>query len=105
MKRFISTIFAIFLILLFFAPIPGASIFLVFGLSILICSSLPFALWLQRQRVKYERVNKGFIYLEEKLSRRWTENLLTTRPGADPRAYFSKETANKDSNVVEEKHE
>ena len=89
MIKFVTRIFAVFLILLFLTPLPGGSLTLALGVSMLICSSLPFALWVQRMRTNYSKINKSFKWLEEKLGEKWARVLLITRPEADPRVHFN----------------
>ena len=88
MPRLLWRIIAIILIALFFTPLPGGFIFLARGLSILICASLPFALWVQSCRRQFTAVNNAFTWLENKLGERWARSLMFTRPDADPREHF-----------------
>ena len=88
MPKLIWRIIAIVLIALFFTPLPGGFIFLALGLSILICASLPFALWVQACRRRFKSVNKAFAWLENKLGERRGRGLMFTRPDADPREHF-----------------
>lgn len=89
-KLFWMTI-AIGLMLLFLTPLPGGLIYLSTGLSLLICTSLPFALFLQGVRRRHGRVNSGFVWIETKLGDRLAKNLLYTRPDADPRKHFARQ--------------
>ena len=86
--RFILRIVAVLLILLFFTPIPGGSIGLAVGLSILVCVSLPFALFLQGVRRRFKPINKMLTAIEDRLGERWARGLMFTRPDADPREHF-----------------
>ncbi len=88
MCKLIWRIIAIILIALFFTPFPGGTLSLAIGLSILICASLPFALWIQACRRRFNFVNKAFTWIEGKLGERWAGSLMVTRPDADPSVYF-----------------
>jgi hypothetical protein len=89
MSRFVRTGLGVVLILLFFTPIPGGAIFLASGLSILICSSLPFALFVQSLRRRFRLVDAAFQWVEKKLGERWASGMMHTRPDADPRDHFA----------------
>ncbi len=86
--RFVMQIFAVLLILTFFTPLPGGSIGLAIGLSILVCVSLPFALFLQGARRRFGLFNKMLTAIENRLGERWARGLMFTRPEADPREHF-----------------
>ena len=83
-KRFLQIV-AVFLILAFFLPLPGTSIPLAIGLSMLVCTSLPFAIFIQRCRRRFAWFNKGLTWIENKMGERWASGLMFTRPDADPR--------------------
>ena len=53
LPRFFWKVIGILLILSFFLPIPTGTLRLAIGLSILICSSLPFALFMQVARKRF----------------------------------------------------
>jgi len=78
------------LLLSYLTPIPFGTIRLALGLSILVCASLPFALFVQSRRRKYAWLNRAMTWLEEKLGQRWAGNLMWTRPENDPREHFAK---------------
>ena len=86
--RLVMQIFAVFLILMFFTPFPGGTLGLAAGLSILVCVSLPFALFLQGLRGRFSRFNQLLYWVENRMGERWTRGLRFTRPDADPRAHF-----------------
>ncbi len=88
MPKLIWRIIAIMMITLFFTPFPGGFIFLAMGLSILICASQPFALWIQACRRRFKLVNKTLSGIENRLGERWAASLMVTRPNADPREIF-----------------
>ena len=89
MIKFLRTIFAVVMILLFFTPIPGSTIFLAIGLSLLVCTSLPFALLVHRLRKRFTMFNGGLQWVEQKLGKRWASGMMTTRPDANPRDHFA----------------
>jgi len=96
------------LVLSYFVPIPFGSMRLVAGLSILVCASLPFALFVQASRRKYGWLNRPLTWMENKLGERWAGNLMVTRPENDPRTHFSDSTPSaaspqSDDNVRREK--
>ena len=88
MYKTLYRIIAIFLILLFFLPLPGGTLYFAIGLSMLICSSRPFALWLQRLRRNYLKINKVFLWLENKIGEKWAGSLIITRPESDLSLHF-----------------
>lgn len=86
-KFFLKFIGAV-LVLSYFVPIPFGSLRLVVGLSILVCASLPFALFVQANRRKFSWINRPLTWMEDKLGERWAGNLMVTRPENDPRTHF-----------------
>ena len=88
MPRFVMQIFAVLLILTFFTPFPGGTLGLAAGLSILVCVSLPFALFLQGCRRRFSRFNKLLTWVENRIGERFARGLMYTRPDADPREHF-----------------
>lgn len=88
MFRFFRTVFAVVMIVLFFTPIPGSTIFLAIGLSILVCTSLPFALFVQRLRKRFRLFDGSLRWVENRLGEKWSAGMMSTRPGADPRAHI-----------------
>ena len=88
MPRFVLQIIGIVLILFFFTPFPGGTLALAAGLSILVCTSLPFALFLQRVRRRFSLFNTVLTWVENKLGERWAGGLMFTRLDADPRDHF-----------------
>ena len=85
--KFVWKIIAVVLILFFFTPLPGGTIALATGLSILVCSSLPFALFVQGCRRRFSFFNKALEWIENKLGERFAGGLMVTRPDADPRKH------------------
>ena len=81
-------IFAVLLIFTFFTPFPGGTLGLAAGLSILVCVSLPFALFLQGARRRFSRFNKLLMWVENRIGKRFARGLMYTRPDADPREHF-----------------
>ena len=88
MPKFIWKIIGIVLVLSFLTPLPGGTFLSALGLSILICSSLNFALWVQARRQNNAWLNRGFMWMERKLGNRWSGDLKSTRPDADLRDKF-----------------
>ena len=88
LPKFLWTIIGILLLLSYFVPIPLGTIRLAAGLSILVCASLPFALFLQGCRRKFGWFNRLLTWIEDKLGERWAGNLMVTRPENDPRIHF-----------------
>lgn len=85
--RFVWKLIGVLLILFFFTPLPGGTIALAVGLSILVCNSLPFALFIQACRRRMSLFNKALTWVENKLGDRWASGLMYTRPDADPREH------------------
>ncbi len=85
--KWLMQVVAVFLILLFFTPLPGGTVALAIGLSILVCTSLPFALFIQACRRRFAAFNKGLKWVEDKMGERWAGGLMYTRPDADPREH------------------
>ena len=94
LPKFFWKIIGALLLLSYFLPIPFGTIRLALGLSILVCASLPFALFVQRGRRKFGWLNSALVWMEDKLGERWAGNLMLTRPENDPRIHF---TANTDT--------
>lgn len=88
MSKFIWQIIGVVLILFFFTPFPGGTLGLAAGMSILVCASLPFALFVQGCRRRFNFVNMAFTWVEDKLGKRWAGGLMSTRPEADVREHF-----------------
>ena len=89
LPRFFWKLVGVLLILSFFIPIPTGLLRVAIGLSILICSSLPFALFLQGCRKRFERFNRLITWIEEKLGEKMTSGIRFTRPENDPRDHFT----------------
>lgn len=89
LPRFFWQVIAILLILSFFVPIPTGLLRVATGLSILVCSSLPFALFLQGCRRRFRRFNGVITWIENKLGERLTSGIRFTRPENDPREHFA----------------
>jgi len=90
------------LLLSYFTPIPFGTLRLVLGLSILVCASLRFALFVQGCRRRFSWLNRLLVWMEDKLGERWAGNLMLTRPENDPRAHFSGE-AKVDNSQLDDK--
>lgn len=78
------------MVLTIFLPIPGVIFVSAAGLSLLICSSLAFALFLQSARRKYSIFNRAMLWVESKLGEKLSSNLRVTRLDSDPRNHFSR---------------
>ena len=91
MPKIIWQFIAVLLILYFFTPLPGGTLTMAAGMSILVCSSLPFALFLQGCRRRFGFFNRLLEWVENKLGKRWAQGLMYTRPDADPRDHFASE--------------
>ena len=85
--KFVWKIIAVVLILFFFTPFPGGTVTLAIGLSILVCTSLPFALFLQACRRRFRWFNSALTWVENKMGERFARGLMYTRPDADPREH------------------
>ena len=94
--KFFLKIIGVLLVLSFFLPLPGGTIRVAVGLSILVCASLPFALAVQAGRRKFDWFNRPMTWMEDKLGERWAGNLMVTRPENDPRTHFAGDDQNKD---------
>lgn len=88
LPRFFWKAIGILLILSFFIPIPTGLLRVAIGLSILVCSSLPFALLMQTVRKKFEWFNNLITWIENKLGEKMTRGIRFTRPENDPREHF-----------------
>ena len=89
LPKFFWMIIGVLLLLSYFVPIPFGTIRVALGLSILVCASLPFALFVQGCRRKFGWLNRAMMWMEDKLGERWAGNLMVTRPENDPRTHFS----------------
>ena len=92
LPKFFWKAIGVLLILSFFLPIPTGMLRVAIGLSILVCSSLPFALLMQSVRRKFEWFNNLITWIENKLGEKMTEGIRFTRPENDPRDHFKKDT-------------
>jgi len=92
MPRFFWKAIGVLLILSFFLPIPTGMLRVAIGLSILVCSSLPFALFVQGGRKRYPWLNNLIFSVENKLGEKMTSGIRYTRPENNPREHFSKTT-------------
>ena len=90
-------IIAVLLVLSFFIPIPFGTLRVAIGLSILVCASLPFALFVQGCRRRFSLFNQALMWLENKLGEKWTGNLMLTRPENDPRSHFESDAGSTSS--------
>ena len=89
LPRFFWKVIGILLILSFFVPIPTGTLRVAIGLSILVCSSLPFALLLQSGRKRFKWLNNSITAIENKLGEKLTSGIRFTRPENDPREHFA----------------
>ena len=89
LPKFFWKAIGILLILSFFLPIPTGLLRLAIGLSILVCSSLPFALFVQALRKRAAWFNKLILWIENKLGEKMTRGIRFTRPENDPRDHFA----------------
>ena len=89
LPKFFWKIIGILLVLSYFVPFPLGSIRLALGLSILVCASLPFALFIQARRRQFSWFNNSMVWMENKLGKRVAGNLMWTRPENDPRIHFN----------------
>jgi len=83
MPRYLLKVIGILLILSFFIPIPTGMLRVAAGLSILVCTSLPFALLVQRGRKRFSWFNNLIIKIEDKLGEKITRGMRFTRPEND----------------------
>ena len=97
LPRFFWKVLGVLLILSFFVPIPTGLLRAAIGLSILVCSSLPFALVLQSLRKRFDRFNGLITWLENKLGENATRGIRFTRPENDPRDHFLPSSKQEDS--------
>ncbi len=88
MPKIIWQIIAVLLMMYFFTPLPGCTLAMAVGLSILVCKSLRFALFLQGCRRRFGFLNRVLEWVENRLGKRWAQGLMYTRPDADPREHF-----------------
>jgi len=88
MRQIGLKLLAALLILSFLTPIPGGTVFLGIGLSILVCTSEPFALFLHWLRKKYGSVDRALQWVETKLGPDRAAGLMNTRPEGDSRKHF-----------------
>ena len=88
LPKFFYKILGVILILSFFVPIPGGLLRVAIGASLLICSSLVFALFVQGTRRRFKWFNQAMTWFEDKLGDGLTKNLQVTRPENDPRDHF-----------------
>ena len=84
-KRVSLQILGVLLILLFFTPLPGGTFAMVMGLTLLVCTSLRFALFVQSGRRKFPKFDRGLRWAEDKISDKISGGLKFTRPENDPR--------------------
>ena len=89
LPRFFWKAIGVLLILSFFIPVPTGLLRVAIGLSILVCSSLPFALLVQSGRKRFEWLNNLFLWIENKLGEKMTSGIRFTRPENDPRDHFA----------------
>ena len=89
LSRIIWNVIGVLLILSFFLPIPTGLLRVAIGLSILVCTSLPFALFVQGRRKQFDWFNKLITWIENKMGERMTRGIRFTRPENDPRDHFS----------------
>jgi len=89
LPRFFWKAIGILLILSFFVPIPTGMLRVAIGLSILVCSSLPFALFVHRSRTRFTWLNNLLTSIENKLGEKLTKGIRYTRPENDPREHFA----------------
>ena len=66
-RRFFMKIVGVLLILSFFLPIPTGLLRVAMGFSMLVCSSLRFALLVQGLRKRYAFVNNSMTWFEDKM--------------------------------------
>ena len=88
LPKFFYKILGVILIASFFVPFPGGLLRVALGGSLLICSSLVFALFVQSSRRRFNWFNNTMTWVEDKLGERFTKNLRFTRPENDPRDHF-----------------
>ena len=89
LPRFIWKVIGVLLILSVFVPIPTGLLRAAAGLTILICSSLWFALLVQGGRKRFGWLNSLFNLIENKLGEKMTRGIRFTRPENDPREHFA----------------
>ena len=89
LPRFFWKTIGVLLILSFFIPVPTGLLRAAIGLSILVCSSLPFALLVQAGRKRFAWFNNLITWIENKLGEKMTRGIRFTRPENDPREHFA----------------
>ena len=104
LPKFFWKIIGVLLVLSYFIPIPLGMLRLALGLSILVCASLPFALFVQGRRRQFGWLNNSLVWMENKLGKRVAGNLMLTRPENDPRTHFNgtKSTTPMDSSLPDD---
>ena len=85
MKRFFLQILGVILVLYFFVPFPGGTLALVTGLTLLVCTNLRFALFVQSGRKKFPKLDRALRWAEDKMGDKIAGGLKFTRPENDPR--------------------
>jgi len=85
MKRFLLQPLGVILVLFFFTPFPGGTLALVTGLTLLVCTNLKFALFVQACRKKFPKFDRGLRWAEDKMGNKIAGGLKFTRPENDPR--------------------
>ena len=103
LPKLLGKIIGVLLVLSFFVPLPGGTLRLALGLSILVCASLPFALAVQAARQKFGWLNRSLMWLENKMGEKWAGNLIITRPENDPRTHFTGDAQQKNEPLVDRK--
>ena len=58
----------------------------------LVCSSLPFALFVQSTRRRFQWFNNLVTSIENKLGEKMSRGIRFTRPENDPREHFAADT-------------
>ena len=61
-------------------PIPGSTLLITVGVGMIICSSITVAVYIQFSRIKFDRINRGMSWLENKMGDRLSAPLRRTRP-------------------------
>ena len=89
LPKYFWKIIGVLLILSIFLPIPTGTLRLAIGLSMLVCASLPFALFVQACRKRFGSFNTLIMWIENKLGEDMTRGIRFTRPENDPRDHFA----------------
>ena len=84
MNRTLLQIIGVILILSFFTPFPGGTLAAAMGLTLLVCSNLTAALFVQKGRTRWKKLDNAMRWIEKKMGDKIIGGLRFTRPENDP---------------------